>query len=88
MNLRNKLLNNHRNGNHKIEEIEEVIAETEANINRKKIVENFKSFSENPENLNLQQIWKLMNELWPKVDPKLPAGKKDHRGILITESNY
>ena len=45
MNLRNKLLNNHRNGNHrngnhKIEEIEEVIAETEANINRKKIVEN------------------------------------------------
>ena len=87
VNLRNKLLNNHRNGNHKIEEIEEVIAETEANINRKKIVENFKSFSENPENLNLQQIWKLMNKLWPKVEPKLPAGKKDHRGILITESN-
>ena len=39
VNLRNKLLNNHRNGNHKIEEIEEVIAKTEANINSKKIVE-------------------------------------------------
>ena len=43
----------------KIEEIDEVIAMMEADENREKIFKNFKTFSDNPETLNLQQIWKL-----------------------------
>ena len=87
VNIRNKIMNDQVNRYHEIEEIKKEIAEMEAKMNRNKIVENFQSFSENPESLNLQQVWKLLNKLWPKVEPKLPSGKKNHRGILITESN-
>ena len=84
--IRNKLLDDQEKES-KIEEIEALIADTEAKINRNKIMENFQAFSENPENVNLQQVWKLIDKLWPKKEPKLPAGKKNHKGILVTESN-
>ena len=28
-----------------------------------------------------------MNKLWPKVEPKLPTGKKNYSGVVITESS-
>ena len=28
-----------------------------------------------------------MRKLWPKVEPKLPSAKKNHRGKIISEPN-
>ena len=38
----------------KVEELDEVISEKEAEENRDYIVKNFKKYSDNPENVNLQ----------------------------------
>ena len=92
--LRNNILKNHK-GNHimnsfklkKILELETRIADAESEKNRDKIMKHFQSFSSNPENVNLQQVWKVMNKIWPKVKPKLPTGKKNYSGVLVTESN-
>ena len=69
---------------HKIEEIDEVIALMEADDNREKIMNNFKTFSENPETLNLQQVWKLNKKLWPKHENTLPIAKMNQRGKLVS----
>ena len=53
----------------------------------KKITDNFKAFSDKPERINLQHIWKLMKKLWPKVETKLPSAKKNHKGQVISEPN-
>ena len=50
----------------KIDEISEAMAEEEAMENRKIIINNSKSLSENVENINLQQMWKLSKKIWPK----------------------
>ena len=42
------------------------ICEIEALENREKIMKNFKSFSDNPDKLNLQQMWKMNKKLWPR----------------------
>ena len=68
----------------KINEINEAIAEEEAKENRDKIVENFKSLSENPENINVQQMWKLSKKLWPKSGTTLPTAKRNQRGKIVT----
>ena len=65
----------------KISDINEAIAEVEAKENRDKIVENFKTLSENPENINLQQMWKLSKKLWPKSRITLPTAKRNQRGF-------
>ena len=68
----------------KIEEIDEVIAMMEADENREKIFKKFKTFSDNPETLNLQQIWKLNKKLWPKAGISLPTAKRNHRGKIVS----
>ena len=68
-----------------IYEIEQEIAEKESEENRKVIVENFKHLSDNPENVNLQQMWKLHSKLWPKNGVSLPTAKKNHKGKLISD---
>ena len=68
----------------KINEINEAIAEEEAKENRDKIVENFKTLSENPENINLQQMWKLSKKLWPKSRITLPTAKRNQRGKIVS----
>ena len=70
-----------------VEKLELSISNIEAKLNYEKIVQNFKTFSENPEKINLQQIWKIMRKLWPKVEAKLPSAKKNYRGQLISEPN-
>ena len=57
----------------------------EAEMNRDKIVESFQKFSEDPEKVNLQQVWKTMGKIWPKVGATLPVAKKDHSGKVISD---
>ena len=68
-------------------DIEMAISDIDARLNYEKIIKNFKTFSNNPEKINQQQLWKTMRKLWPKVEPKLPSAKKNHRGKIISEPN-
>ena len=68
----------------KLEEITNKIFEIEAEENRNKIVSNFKVYSENPESINMQQMWKIMKKLWPKNGTSLPVAKKNHRGKIVS----
>ena len=68
----------------KISEINEIIAEEEAKENRAKIINNFQSLSENPENINLQQMWKLCKRLWPKSATALPTAKRNCKGKIVS----
>ena len=67
--------------------IDEAIATTEAEANRNKIIENFQSFSQDPENVNLGHVWKVMNKVWPKFGTSVPSAKKDHKGRIVSEQN-
>ena len=70
-----------------VEELEETnkqIANFEKDANRKKVIENFKSYSENPENLKMQKMWTLLKNLCPKNKPTLPAAKRNHAGKIIS----
>ena len=59
----------------------------EAESNRNIIHQQFQNYSEDPENVNLQQVWKTMSKLWPKVGATLPTAKKNHAGRIISEPN-
>ena len=67
-----------------IEETNKQIANFESNINRKNVIENFKSYSENPENLKMQKMWTLLKNLCPKNKPTIPAAKRNHAGKIIS----
>ena len=47
-------------------------------------MENFKSYSDNPENINISQVWKTMKKLWPKFKATVPSAKKNHNGDVVT----
>ena len=68
----------------KLEEVTKRIGELEAEENRNKIMKNFKEFSENPENINVQQVWKIIKKLWPKGGTSLPVAKKFFKGKIVT----
>ena len=57
----------------------------EAEENRSKILKNFKYFSDNPENLNMSGMWKLLKKMWPKQN-SLPTAKRNHRGEIVSGS--
>ena len=67
-----------------IDTIDRNISEIEALENRNIILENFKSYSDNPETINMQEMWKKNKKLWPKCDNNLPTAKKNHRGKLVS----
>ena len=70
-----------------IDEIEEVsssIAEMEAAGNREKILKNFKYYSENPENIQMQKMWKILKNLCPRVKSTLPSAKRNHKGKVFS----
>ena len=69
------------------DELETAISDMEAKLNRDKIIKHFKAFSDDPEMINLQQMWKTLNKLWPKVELKIPSAKKNHKGQIISEPN-
>ena len=81
---RNCLLRNKSENVKKISEISNLIANEEAKENRDIIMDNFKNLSENPENINLQQMWKLCKKLWPKTGTTLPTAKRNHMGKIVT----
>ena len=84
INQRN-LLNRKKGNQSKVDEISEEISKMEAEENRNKIMENFKCYSENPESINLTQMWKLLGKLWPKNGNALPSAKKNHKGKIISD---
>ena len=47
-------------------------------------MKNFKSYSDNPEQINMSQMWKTLQKLWPKCVNSLPSAKKNHRGKVIS----
>ena len=68
----------------KIGDIENSISEMEAAENREFIIENFKKFSENPEKINLQEMWKVLNRIGPKFKSTVPTAKLNHKRKLIS----
>jgi hypothetical protein len=68
----------------KLDHIVNRIHEVEAEENRNKLVQNFKEFSDNPENVNVQQIWKALKRIWPKTASSLPVAKKNYKGKIIS----
>ena len=68
-----------------IDKLEEKISELEAEENRNIIIKHFKSLSDDPEKVNLTQMWKNMRKIWPKNKNNLPSSKKNHQGKLITD---
>ena len=69
--------------NYEIHLIEHKISNLEAQENRRKILDNFKLFSENPENINMGEMWKMLKKIWPKFDSKSSA-KRNHMGKIIS----
>ena len=68
----------------KIKAITKRISEIEAEENRNQIMKDFKEYSDNPESINVNQMWKRLKRTWPKCGPSLPVAKKNHRGNIIT----
>ena len=86
INERNSLLkypHNSQTGRN-IEDITKRIYEIEAEENRNKIIKNFKEFSDNPENVNLHNVWKKIKQIWPKYCSTIPTAKKNHQGKIVT----
>ena len=66
------------------EDIERNIAELEALEIRNEIMKNFKLYSENPENISMQKMWKVFKRLSPKSAPTLPTAKRNHKGKIVS----
>ena len=48
------------------------------------MLKHFKNISDNPDNVNMSQIWKKMDKLWPKVGSNLPSAKKNHKRRIVS----
>ena len=76
----------HKNKNFdQLKLLEETISNLEAEENRKKIMKRFQEFSENPDRINLQGLWKIFNQIIPKHKTSIPIAKKDHKGRFISD---
>ena len=82
--VRNKLLK-YDEYSEEIDKLNEEISSIEAKSNRDKIVQNFQSYSQDPENINLANVWKTLDKLWPKCGESLPTAKKNHKGLFGTK---
>ena len=68
----------------KIAQVENEIAEHEAKEKRDKIMKQFSYFSENPEKIELQKMWKSLKTICPKLKPTLPCAKRNLKGNIIS----
>lgn len=75
---------NDHNEIYKIRDIEKRIAEIEAEEKRNIILSRFKKFSENPENVNLHEIWNVLKRICPKYKKSIPMAKRNHVGKIIS----
>ena len=66
--------------------IDRQISEIEALENRNKILQNLKYYSDNPENINMSKMWKILKKIWPKQTSNQVA-KKNHKGKIVSASN-
>ena len=74
----------HTNLRHMVDSIEHKIAKIEAKENRDKVIKKFKRFSEDPENINLQEMWKVLKSIGPKFKKTVPMAKKNYKGKIIS----
>jgi hypothetical protein len=86
VNKRNELLKykNEPDNRKKIEDLEITISNIEAKENRDFIVKNFQKYSENPETVNLKEVWKVLKKIEPKHKNSLPIAKRNHKGNLVS----
>ena len=75
---------NHEAYENRIELIEKCISNIEAKENRELVFKHFKKFNENPEAINMGQVWKLMKQIWPKHGNILPVAKQNHKGKIVS----
>ena len=61
--------------NPQIAEIGEAIPNLEADEKREFIMKNFKRFSDDPESINLTEMWKVLKKVGPKSKNTLPIAK-------------
>ena len=85
MHFRKFELQKHSDCTKEIETLNENISNMDAEMNRDIIVKNFQKYCEDPEKVNLQQVWKTMGKIWPKVGATLLAAKKNHSGKVISD---
>ena len=83
INKRNQLVKNEEFGK-ETEEINKLIASLEAKENRDKIMKNFEYFSENPEKIQVQKMWKSLKNICPKLKPTLPSAKRNLKGKIVS----
>ena len=83
INERNKLMKN--KNLIELQKIEEKISTIEAKLNYEKNKNAFGNFCQDPENVNIQEVWKKINKLWPTFAPTLPVAKKDHAGKVVSD---
>ena len=69
----------------RIDDIEKEIAELEAEDNRNKIIKEFEHLSNNPETVNIKEVWKILKKICPKFKPPLPIAKVNFLGKLVSE---
>ena len=83
INSRNKL-SKYKENYEEVKLLNEKISDIEAEINRNKILRNFQEMSQNPENINLGSVWKLLKRMWPKCGDSLPTAKINYKGKVIS----
>ena len=81
---RNKLIK--EGASLELDEISKAVAVFEADEIRSQIMKNFKFYSENPENISMPKMWKLLKKLSPKFSPTIPTAKRNHKGKIISGS--
>ena len=85
INQRNSLVNSSIDADKiKLEELNEKISCLEADENRKKLIDNFQQFSDNPEKVNVLKMWNLLKKLWPKHCNSSPTAKMNHQGKIVS----
>ena len=67
-----------------IVQLDETIAKLESKMHYDLIRENFEKFKDDPEKVNIQEIWKTMSKLWPKCGINVPTAKINHVGKMVS----
>ena len=79
-----KKTNKDENYDDEMMNLETLIAEECQEENRKKVIQNFKDINGSEGNLQHQGVWKAKKRYFPKLKPKIPVGKKNVKGQMIT----
>ena len=86
VNKRNETMKNKKpHKENMIADLEKEISILEAEMNKELVMKHFKKFNDNPENVNITEMWKALKKVCPKFKSNVPVAKKDFKGKLITE---